>query len=48
MPNILKLNPLFLNVATMKLQEAGDNQRSLLNLRNRMARIRVFQSAALW
>ena len=42
-PNILKvLNPLFLDDLRAKLQEAGDNNRVLLNLRNRMARIRVF------
>lgn len=45
-PNILKvLNPLFLDDLRSKLQEAGDNQRMLLNLRNRMARIRVFDPA---
>jgi MmeI, DNA-methyltransferase domain/MmeI, N-terminal domain/MmeI, helicase spacer domain/MmeI, target recognition domain len=45
-PNILKvLNPLFLDDLRAKLQEAGDNQRTLLNLRNRMARIRVFDPA---
>src|SRR3990167_7587632 len=45
-PNILKvLNPLFLDDLRAKLQEAGDNQRMLLNLRNRMARIRVFDPA---
>ena len=41
-PNILKvLNPLFLDDLSEQLQEAGDNNRKLLNLRNRMARIRV-------
>src|SRR6202043_570618 len=46
MPNILKvLNPLFLDDLRAKLQEAGDNARMLLNLRNRMARIRVFDPA---
>ncbi len=45
-PNILKvLNPLFLDDLRAKLQEAGDNSRKLLNLRNRMARIRVFDPA---
>src|SRR5712692_378891 len=45
-PNILKvLNPLFLDDLRAKLQEAGDNPRMLLNLRNRMARIRVFDPA---
>ena len=45
-PNILKvLNPLFLDDLREKLEEAGDNRRKLLNLRNRMARIRVFDPA---
>ena len=45
-PNILKvLNPLFLDDLRAKLQEAVDNPRMLLNLRNRMARIRVFDPA---
>lgn len=45
-PNILKvLNPLFLDDLREKLSEAGDNSRKLLNLRNRMARIRVFDPA---
>lgn len=45
-PNILKvLNPLFLDDLRDKLQDAGDNHRTLLNLRNRMARIRVFDPA---
>jgi hypothetical protein len=45
-PNILKvLNPLFLDDLRAGLQEAGDNNRMLLNLRNRMARIRVFDPA---
>ena len=45
-PNILKvLNPLFLDDLRAKLEEAGDNGRKLLNLRNRMARIRVFDPA---
>ena len=45
-PNILKvLNPLFLDDLREQLEEAGDNGRKLLNLRNRMARIRVFDPA---
>lgn len=45
-PNILKvLNPLFLDELRRRLQEAGDNHRMLMNLRNRMARIRVFDPA---
>ncbi|MFZ9937021.1 MAG: DNA methyltransferase, partial [Luteolibacter sp.] len=45
-PNILKvLNPLFLDELRAKLEEAGDNPRKLLNLRNRIARIRVFDPA---
>lgn len=45
-PNILKvLNPLFLDDLREKLAEAGDNARKLLNLRNRMGRIRVFDPA---
>ena len=45
-PNILKvLNPLFLDDLRAALDEAGDNSRKLLNLRNRMARIRVFDPA---
>jgi len=45
-PNILKvLNPLFLDDLREKLEEAGDNPRKLLNLRNRMSRIRVFDPA---
>ncbi len=45
-PNILKvLNPLFLDGLREQLAEAGDNGRKLLNLRNRMARIRVFDPA---
>lgn len=45
-PNILKvLNPLFLDDLRMKLEEAGDNPRTLLNLRKRLARIRVFDPA---
>jgi hypothetical protein len=45
-PNILKvLNPLFLDDLRQKLEEAGDNARKLLNLRQRLARIRVFDPA---
>jgi len=45
-PNILKvLNPLFLDDLRTQLEEAGDNKRKLLNLRNRIARIRVFDPA---
>ena len=45
-PNILKvLNPLFLDDLHAKLQEAGDNLRTLLNLRKRMAKIRIFDPA---
>jgi hypothetical protein len=45
-PNILKvLNPLFLDDLRAKLAEAGDNGRTLLNLRRRLARIRVFDPA---
>jgi hypothetical protein len=45
-PNILKvLNPLFLDDLRARLEEAGDNSRTLLNLRRRMAKIRVFDPA---
>jgi hypothetical protein len=45
-PNILKvLNPLFLDDLREKLAEAGDNPRSLLNLRKRMSRIRILDPA---
>lgn len=45
-PNILKvLNPLFLDDLREQLEAAGDNARKLLNLRNRMAKIRVFDPA---
>jgi hypothetical protein len=45
-PNILKvLNPLFLDDLRAQLEAAGDNARKLLNLRQRMARIRVFDPA---
>ncbi len=45
-PNILKvLNPLFLDGLRAELEAAGDNARMLLNLRKRMAKIRVFDPA---
>jgi len=45
-PNILKvLNPLILDDLRARLEEAGDNTRILLNLRKRMAKIRVFDPA---
>jgi hypothetical protein len=45
-PNILKvLNPLFLDDLRAQLEAARDNPRMLLNLRRRMARIRVFDPA---
>jgi hypothetical protein len=45
-PNILKvLSPLFLDDLREKLEESGYSPRKLLNLRNRMARIRVFDPA---
>ena len=45
-PNILKvLNPLFLDELRAQLEAAGDNKAKLLNLRKRMARIRVFDPA---
>jgi hypothetical protein len=45
-PNILKvLNPLFLDDLRARLEEAGDNPRSLLNLRKRISKIRVFDPA---
>lgn len=45
-PNILKvLNPLFLDDLRVRLKEADDNSRKLLNLRNRMGKIRVFDPA---
>jgi len=45
-PNILKvLNPLFLDDLRVRLDEAGDNPRMLLNLRKRISRIRVFDPA---
>ena len=45
-PNILKvLNPLFLDDLRTQLAEAADNKAKLLNLRKRMAKIRVFDPA---
>lgn len=45
-PNILKvLNPLFLDDLRAKLEEARSNPRTLLNLRRRLSRIRVFDPA---
>ena len=45
-PNILRvLNPLFLDELRQKLEDAGANNRKLLNLRNRLARIRIFDPA---
>jgi hypothetical protein len=45
-PNILKvLNPLFLDDLRERLRDCGDNARMLLNLRKRMAKIRVFDPA---
>jgi hypothetical protein len=45
-PNILKvLNPLFLDDLRAQLEAAVDNKIKLLNLRKRMARIRVFDPA---
>ena len=45
-PNILKvLNPLFLNDLRTALADSGDNKIKLLNLRKRMARIRIFDPA---
>jgi hypothetical protein len=45
-PNILKvLNPLFLDDLQNQLEEAGENPRKLLNLRKRIAHIRVFDPA---
>ncbi|GAB0078301.1 class I SAM-dependent DNA methyltransferase [Pseudomonas syringae pv. tomato] len=45
-PNILKvLKPLFLDDLCAQLQAARDNKSKLLNLRKRMARIRVFDPA---
>jgi hypothetical protein len=45
-PNILKvLNPLFLDDLRARLEEASNNPRMLLNLRKRMAKIRVFDPA---
>ncbi|WP_422910410.1 class I SAM-dependent DNA methyltransferase [Pseudomonas sp. MAC6] len=45
-PNILKvLNPLFLDDLRAQLAAAGENKAKLLNLRKRMAHIRVFDPA---
>jgi hypothetical protein len=45
-PNILKvLNPLFLDDLRARLVEAGGNLRTLLNLRKRISKIRVFDPA---
>lgn len=45
-PNILKvLNPLFLDDLRGQLEEADTNSRKLLNLRKRLAHIRVFDPA---
>lgn len=45
-PNILKvLNPLFLDDLREKLEEAGENPRSLLNLRKRISHIRILDPA---
>ncbi|NOT71811.1 MAG: class I SAM-dependent DNA methyltransferase [Hyphomicrobium sp.] len=45
-PNILKvLNPLFLDDLRAQLEAAGDNKAKLLNLRKRIAAIRVFDPA---
>jgi len=45
-PNILKvLNPLFLDGLRAQLEAASDNKVKLLNLRRRMAHIRVFDPA---
>ncbi len=45
-PNILKvLNPLFLDELRAQLEAAGDNKTKLLNLRKRMAHIRIFDPA---
>ncbi len=45
-PNILKvLNPLFLDDLNAQLAQAGNNERKLITLRQRMAHIRVFDPA---
>jgi len=45
-PNILKvLNPLFLDDLREQLATAGNNARTLLNLRKRMSKIRIFDPA---
>jgi hypothetical protein len=38
-------NPLFLDDLRARLEEAGDNARMLLNLRKRLAKLRVFDPA---
>lgn len=45
-PNILKvLNPLFLDALNKQLEDAGESKLKLLNLRKRLARVRVFDPA---
>ncbi|WP_416877412.1 class I SAM-dependent DNA methyltransferase [Litorimonas sp.] len=45
-PNILKvLNPLFIDDLREKLEDASNNKRKLLNLRKRIANIRIFDPA---
>ena len=45
-PNILKvLNPLFLDDLRKQLEAAGDSPKKLLNLRKRIAKIRIFDPA---
>lgn len=45
-PNILKvLNPLFLDDLRTGLEQSGNNERKLLNLRKRIIKIRVFDPA---
>ncbi|SHG64249.1 class I SAM-dependent DNA methyltransferase [Bradyrhizobium erythrophlei] len=45
-PNILRvLNPLFLDDLRARLEEARENPRTLLNLRKRLSKIRVFDPA---
>ena len=45
-PNILKvLNPLILDELKIKLNDARNNERKLLNLRNRLSKIRIFDPA---
>jgi hypothetical protein len=45
LPCLKVLNPLFLDDLRATLEDAGDNGRKLLNLRARMAKIRVFDPA---